>query len=192
MSVRGPTAIGLLFWTGFFEERPNWATGDPHSPYGEGGLRHSDPPRTFSPCEAATLGDAVDPGRLSRSCMPIDAISRRIRRDEFRWSPTGAPWVRWTVWLTCWNTAKIAGHSKRPREFRLRAHRQRYRLTKNCERICYFQTTRLLCMPRAYLPSTLFGSRRVLKTQRRSGAFSAARELEFSQGPNAFEWMGED
>ena len=46
---------------GIFEERPNEATGGPHSPYGEGGLRHSNPPLSFSPCKAETKGDVVDP-----------------------------------------------------------------------------------------------------------------------------------
>ena len=59
-SVQGPTLSAAFFEWSSTEGHPNLPNGGLHLPFPEDGLYQFEPPRTFSACQAVTLGDALD------------------------------------------------------------------------------------------------------------------------------------
>ena len=84
--VRGPAVSASHFGRAFFRKIPNMPNGGLHLPYTEDGLYQFDPPRTFSACNAGSLGDSMD------GCLPDP--NRSVMKFRANWGRASAQLLR--------------------------------------------------------------------------------------------------
>ena len=73
---------------------------------------------------AQRISACLNPAKLSRSCIPTGGTPWPCSWGAFWCTPTGAPWIRWSMWAVCRSRVESGVHSIRPCIFRFREAQQ--------------------------------------------------------------------